>query len=275
MRKIVLLLALFSSFTCWGGITYTAVTRTILGSKNQAGNMRVQAWVDGQHARMDFIESALPQLGSGTYLVSSDGGDTAYYVDPRSKTYERWEIANMIQNMADVMRAMRSQMKVHFEEPKVEKLLDEPGPRMHGFPTRHYRFRTSYTSHIEMYDTETISTEIDEDVWTTTAITEPGLMALLNKRPSSGDEQLDRIIQEEMDKVPGFPLKRITSTRMDSIKETTESRTEMQITELKSTPIAASWFEIPKGYKELDPEDSDINHAIDKLHKQHPEAQDK
>jgi hypothetical protein len=268
MRKLVLLFVLSSALSSWAGITYTAVTRTILGSKNKAGNMRVQAWVNGKRARMDFIQSELPQLESGTYLISSDGGDTAYYVDPRSKTYERWDINNMIANMADVMRAMRSQMKVHFEEPKVQKLLEEAGPRMQGMPTRHYRYRTSYKSHIEMFENETISTDIEEDVWTTTAISEPGLMALLNKRPSSGDEQLDRIIQQEMDKVPGFPLKRITSTRTETTKQTNESRTEMEITELKSADVADSWFEVPKGYKELDPEDSDLGKAVEKLNQQ-------
>jgi hypothetical protein len=273
MRKLLPVLILAFCWPSWAGITYTAVTRTILGSKNQAGNMKVQAWVDGQRARMDFIESALPQLQSGTYLVSSDGGDTAFYIDPRSKTFERWEITNMIANMADVMRALRSQMKVRFEEPKVEKLLEEAGPRMHGMRTRHYRYRTSYTTHIEMAGSETISTEMVEDIWTTTAIVEPGLMELLNKRPSSGDEQLDRIIQKEMDKVPGFPLKRVTSTRTDTKNQTNESRTEMEITDLKKADVAASWFEVPKGYKELDPEDSDLNKALNKLENEHPKSQ--
>jgi Domain of unknown function (DUF4412) len=230
--------------------------------------MKVQAWIEGQRARMDFIESALPQLESGTYLVSSDGGDTAFYIDPRSKTFERWDISNMIANMADVMRAMRSQMKVRFDEPKVEKLLEENGPRMHGMPTRHYRYRTSYTAHIDMAGAETISTEMVEDIWTTTAISEPGLLDLLNKRPSSGDEQLDRIIQKEMDKVPGFPLRRVTSTRTDTKNQTNESRTEMEITELKKADIVNSWFQVPKGYKELDPEDSDMNKAMQKLEQQ-------
>ena len=268
MRR--LLLAVFVAFasTSWAGVTYTAVTRTILGSTNHVGDMRVKAWVDGKQARMDFVESELPQLESGTYLVTSDGGDTAYLVDPRSHTYQRWDINSMIGNMADLMRALRSQMKARFEQPRVEKLLEEAGPLMDGMPTRHYRYRTSYKAYLELNETETISTVTEEDIWTTAAIKEPGLMALLNKRPSSGDEELDRIIQQEMAKVSGFPLKRVTSTRTETTKETSESRTEMEVVELKTVPVAPSVFLLPKGYAELNPNDSDLTNAIKKLEQQ-------
>ncbi len=269
MRKLLLPLAILAfTLPSWAGITYTAVTRTILGSKNHSGDMRVRAWVDGKQARMDFLESSLPELASGTYLITSDGGDSSYLVDPQSKTYERFDMQTMIGSMADLMRAMRSQMKVRFEEPKVEKLLEEEGPTMNGFPTRHYRYRTSYRAVIQMAETETVVTVMDEDIWTTTALTEPGIMALLNKRPSSGDEQLDRIIQTEMEKVPGFPLKHVTSTRMETRKETNESRTEMEVVELKNVPIEPTMFQLPKGYAEIDPDDPSLQNALKKLQQQ-------
>lgn len=266
MRRLVLLFAVLAiSSSCWAGITYTAVTRTILGSNTHAGDMRVRAWVDGKRARMDFVQSSLPELRSGTYLVTSDGGETAFLVDPRSRTFQRFDINSMIGNMADMMRAMRNQMKVRFERPKVDKLLDEPGPVMNGVPTRHYRYRTSYKAVIEMIETDTVATTLEEDIWTTTAITEPGIVALLNKRPSSGDEELDRIVQQEMDKVRGFPLKHITSTRTETSKQTSQSRTEMQVVQLKKVPVAASMFQVPKGYAELEPDDADVNNAMKKL----------
>jgi hypothetical protein len=266
MRRLSLLFVVIAvSPICFAGITYTAVTRTILGSKTHAGDMRVRAWVDGKRARMDFVQSSLPELRSGTYLITSDGGDSAFLVDPRSRTYERFDINTMIGNMADMMRAMRSQMKVRFEEPKVEKLLEEAGPLMNGMRTRHFRYRTSYKAVIEMFETETVATTTEEDIWTTTAITEPGIVALLNKRPSSGDEQLDRIVQQEMDKVPGFPLKHLTSTRTETKKQTSQSRTEMFVLELKKVPVAASLFQIPKGFAELNPNDPDLTKAMKKL----------
>jgi len=272
MRKLLLVLVTLAS-TSWAGITYTAVTRTIVDKKNHAADMRVRAWVEGKQVRIDFVESSLSELESGTYLVSTDGGDTSYLVDPKSKTYQRFDINAMVGNMADLMRAMRSQMKVHFEEPKVEKLLDEVGPKMAGLPTHHYRYRTSYKEYLELYETETISTVLEEDIWTTTAIAQPELMALLNKHASSGDEQLDRIIQKEMEKVPGFPLKRITSTHTETNKSTTESLTEMEIVELKTVPVTSSMFKVPKDFTQLDPNDSDLANALKKLEKKKKQDQ--
>lgn len=269
MRKLLSCLVVLAALPSSAGVTYTAVTRTILGSKTHAGDVRVRAWVEGKQARIEFLESSVPEMETGTYLISKDGGETSYLVDPRSKSYERWDMSAMIGNMADIMRSMRSQMKVRFEEPTVEKLVDELGPQIDGLPTHHYRYRSSYVSHIEMAETETISTVTEEDIWTTTAITDPGVIALLNKRPSSGDEQLDRMIQKEMNKVSGFPLKRITSMRTETKKETSESRTEMEIVEVKTLPIAAGMFQIPKGYMELDPHASDLDNALKKLEKQH------
>lgn len=268
MRKFLPILLLAFTTSSWAGITYTAVTRTILGAKTHAGDMRVQAWIDGKQARMDFIESSLPELQSGTYIVTSDGGDTSFLVDPNTKTFERFDMKTMIGNMADMMRSLRSQMKVRFEEPKVEKLLEEAGPKIDGMPTRHYRYRTSYKAVIEMAETESVATIMEEDIWTTTAITEPGVVALLNKRPSSGDDQLDHIIEKEMAKVPGFPLKHITSTRTETHRQTNESRTEMKVVDLKTVPIAGTMFQVPKGYAELDPNAPDIKNAWKKLQQQ-------
>lgn len=270
MRKL-LLLFLLSSLPAHAGITYTAETRVILGAKDTNGDFRVQGWVSGNRARMEFLQSALPQLETGTYLVSSDGGDNVFLVNPKQKTYERWDISGMVSNMADMMRSMRGEMRVRFEEPKVEKLLEELGPKIDGLPTRHYRFRTSYKASIEMYDTETVSTVEEEDIYTTTAITEPGVKIFLDRRMSSGDEQLDHILEKEMGKVVGFPLRRLTSTRQTTKKMVTETRSEMNIVDLKNIDVDDSLFEVPKGFTEIDPNESPVDRALRQLEKEQKE----
>ena len=274
MRRILLAIVVaVLAVPSWAGITYTAVTRRILGSKASNGDFRVQGWISGKQARMVFLQSELPELGSGSYLVSADGGETVYLVNPTDKTYERWDVAGMVSSMADMMRNMRGEMKVRFEEPTVEKLLEEDGPKMQGMPTRHFRYRTSYKATIEMFEKQTIETVMEEDVWTTTAISEPGVSVFLNRRASSGDEQLDHILTQEMNKVPGFPLKRVTSTTQQTNKQTTQSRSEMEIVELKNVVIPTSMFKVPRGYTEMNPDDSELDKAMKKLErKNHPDA---
>ncbi len=273
MRKILLAI-LFVSLPSFAGITYTAETRTILGAKNSSGDFRVQGWVSGKRARMEFLQSELPELETGTYLVSADGGNTVYLVNPKNKTFERWDTDAMISNMADLMRSMRGEMRVRFEEPKVEKLLDEVGPQMEGMPTRHYRFRTSYKATIDMYEGETVETVMDEEIWTTTAISEPGVKIFLDRRMSSGDEQLDRILEKEMSKVVGFPLRRLTSTRQTTKKQTTESRSEMVVVNIKSLNVADSLFDVPSDFTEIDPNEPDMDRALRKFeHEQQEKKQ--
>jgi hypothetical protein len=270
MRKLLFLI-LLTAPPCFAGITYTAETRTILGAKDSNGDFRVQGWVSGNRARMEFLRSALPELESGTYLISSDGGENVFLVNPKNKTYERWDISAMASNMADMMRAMRGEMRVRFDQPKVEKLLDEPGPQIDGMPTRHYRFRTSYKASIDMYDTETVFTVTEEDIYTTNAIAEPGLKVFLDRRMSSGDEQLDKIVEAEMSKVIGFPLRRLTSTRQTTKKLITDTRSEMNVVEVKKINAADSLFEVPKDFTELDPNESGIERAMRKLENQQKE----
>jgi hypothetical protein len=270
MRKL-LLLFLLTTIPSFAGITYTAETRTILGAKNGNGDFCVQGWVSGNRARMEFLQSQLPELETGTYFVSSNGGDNVFFVNPKNKTFEVWDINAMISNMADMMRSMRGEMRVRFEEPKVEKLLEEDGPKIDGMPTRHYRFRTSYRASIDMYDVQTISTVTEEDIWTTTAIREPGVKIFLDRRMSSGDEQLDRILDKEMSKVAGFPLRRLTSTRQETKKQVTETRAEMNVVDVRELSVPDSIFEVPKGFTELDPNEPGMERALKKLEKEQKE----
>jgi hypothetical protein len=270
MRKLLLFLFL-AVVPAFAGLTYTAETRTILGAKSGNGDFRVRGWVSGNRARMEFLQSALPELETGTYLVSEDGGENVYLVNPKKKTFERWDTGDMISSMADMMRTLRGEMRVRFEEPKVEKLLDEPGPKINGLPTRHYRFRTSYKATIEMYDVETIFTVEDEEIWTTTAINEPGVKIFLDQRQSSGDEQLDRILEKEMSKVVGFPLRQFTSTRQETKKQVTETRSEMNIVEIKTVDVDDTMFRVPKGFTELDPNESGMDRAMRELEQKHGE----
>jgi hypothetical protein len=264
-RLLLLVILAAASLPAWAGVTYTAVTRTIVGSRSSANDFRVRGWVSGNRARMEFLQSQLPEIQSGTYLISNDGGETVYLVKPSQRTSELWDVNGMVSNMADMMRTFRTEMKVRFEEPKVEKLLEENGPVMHGMSTKHFRFRTSYKAYVEIFDKQTISTVMEEEIWTTSDIKEPGIKAFLEKHPSTGDEQLDRILEQEMSKVPGFPLKRTTSTQTETEKRTTVSRTEMEIVELKTVTTPRSLFTIPKSYKEVEPEHTGATRAMTEL----------
>jgi len=257
MRKLIgtFMLTAALALPSAAGVTYTAETRTVTAEDpGHSADIKVRALVSGSKARVTFLEIHLPELGQGRYLLSTDEGKTVYLVDPAGQTFALWDAESMVSGMADLMRRMRRQMKIHFEEPKIVKLLDEKGEMVAGLPTRHYRYRTSYRVRIEIAGNDTINTTVDEDIWTTSALQEPGLRLWLKQDPpTSGDEQLDRIIREEKSKIQGFPLKRITVTKTtDHQGKLTESRTDMLVTEMKTLFVEDSAFQIPSNYKEMD-----------------------
>ena len=232
----------------FAGITFTAKTIS-----NDGGDVAVRALVSGSRAKVTFLQRGSKVSQAGDYLLSLDRGTTLFMVSPGTRTYTRYDTPSMMSGMGQMVQGMRGMMKVTFESPKVEKLLEEDGGLIAGLPTRHYRYRTSYIVSMHVTGDRKASSEIEEDIWTTTQLSDPALTIWLKKAPAAtGDAQLDAMIKAEMDKVQGFPLRRITVTHMhDATGANHESRVEMVVTSVKNTPIAASEFVIPKSYKEV------------------------
>lgn len=247
MRR-VLATILLVSLPSFAGITFTAKTISTEG-----GDVTVRALVSGTRAKVTFLQSGSKIAQSGDYMLSPDQGNTLLLVSPGTRTYTRYDTRTMLSGMGQMVQGMRGMMKVTFESPKVEKILDEDGGIIAGLPTRHYRYRTSYVVSMHVTGDKKATTEIEEDIWTTTHLTDPALAIWLKKGPpATGDTQLDAMIKAEMDKVQGFPLRRITVTHMhDATGADHDSRVEMQVTSVRRMPIASSEFVIPKSYKEV------------------------
>lgn len=253
MRRNVYLttaLLLLAALPAAAGIRYQAVTKT----EGPGGNtMTVEGWVSGEKAKVVFRESSQPMMETGTYLLTKDGGKTIYLVNPEEKTYAEWNLQAML-GMAGALTGggMGPMFKMDFSEPKIEKLADEAGGAIAGLPTRHTKYRTSYTVTVKvmgMGNTSDVVTE--QDVWSTDQLQDTGLGVWLRAAPRSGNEQLDKLIAAEMGKVSGFPLKTVTVTTTKGKKgKETVTRATMEVTSLDRTDVADSTFALPAGYKE-------------------------
>jgi hypothetical protein len=242
---VALLLVFLASAHCFAGATYTAVSRT--QTEAEKNEMKVRGWASGDSSKVEFMHSTDPTLRPGSYMLSTDGGKTIYLVDPSSKSFIRWDI------MA-TLGAGQGMGKIEYLEPRVEKLLEEPGPRILGFPTRHYRFRTTYTVNVELMGRRMSSTSTtEEDIWASTKAMEPAMRILAGQvRPQSGNEQIDRMVKAEMDKVRGLPLKTVSVTRTVGQGRSETLRSEMEITSLRTVSVPASTFSLPAGYKQIE-----------------------
>ena len=231
------------------GWEYTAVTT---GDDSNAPVMEVKGVCDGEQARVEFTGGSGmgPMMAPGSYLVTKDGGRTMHLVNPSERCYSVWDMQAMM-GMAGGMMQM-SGMKI--SNPKVEKLLEESGGTVAGYPTTHYRFRTSYGMEMNMFGMMKSSTAIvrDEDIWATTRIADMGMGVWLKKQDmKTGNPDLDALIKAQTGKIQGIPLRMVSvNTTKDSSGRERVSRSVMEVKQLRSASPAASLFAIPAGYQE-------------------------
>ena len=237
------------------GIHYTARTYQDGANSNKQMKMTVEAWIDGENAKILFNESGNPFMEKGTYLVTNDGGRTLYLVNPEDRTYSEWDLDAIFQLAGNMMQAMGPMMNFRFENPKVETLLEEDGGQIHGFPTTHYRFRTTYTMHMKIMGMKrTQEHESVQDIWSTDEIDHEAFGVWLRRElPSMGDTGLQELVEAEMAKVKGFPLKsidQVTSTGKKGRQQVTRTITEVE--ELDQIQIDPAIYQIPAEYERVD-----------------------
>jgi hypothetical protein len=234
------------------GIHYQATTTTEDAS-GKSGKIQVEGWVSGDKAKVEFKDSNNPMAHAGTYLLTKDGGKTLYLVNPEEKTYAQWDLQAILGLAGSVLQSMGPLLKFEFSDPKVEKLLEEDGGNVAGQPTRHTRFRTSYSMKMKVFGLgNSADTVSEQDIWATTRLQDMGLGIWLRADPPhTGNEQFDKLIAAERDKVTGFPLKTVTTTTTTQKKgKQSVTRQVMEVTQLQTQSVPDSSFEIPAGYEE-------------------------
>ena len=246
-----LLAAMAATQWAHAGWQYTTVTTTdSAGHEKQAAPMTVTGWVEGKKAKMEYKESENPVMKAGTYLVTQDGGQTLFLVNPKERTYSKWDMQVMMTLAGGAMQMM----KMQFSDMKVEKLLDEAGETMCGLPTRHYKIQTSYSMSMNFMGMKQASQVTQmRDMWSTTKLDAAGFAAWLKASEfKTGSDDLDKLIHAETGKIQGFPLKTemVQTTKSGNGKEKVTKSTCL-VTELKETKIDDSQFVLPADYKEV------------------------
>lgn len=232
------------------GIYYEAKTTAQGGRGADAQRATVKAWVDDDNAKVEFVETGNPLLSAGGYMLTRDGGETMYFVNPKDKTYAKYDVKAMMQFAG----GMTKMVNLKITNPRVEKLEERPGGVVLGMPATYYKFRTTYGSSMSVMGFKSESqTETVQEMWVVSELLGRAFGTWLRKEPPSmGDPEMDKLIALEMGKVQGVPLKMVTtSTVTESKKGRTETTTvTMEVTKLEKVPVPESTFVIPANYTE-------------------------
>jgi len=260
-RKLpVIAVLLLSAAPAFAGLTFRQVTKSE-GEKGRSSESETAVSLDDKNARIDMTRMENnPMMRQGFYMLVKDDGATMLMVNPTDKTYARFDPAAMMQGMEGGMRQpQQGGMKMDIEDAKSEKLLEEPGPPILGYATRHLRFHRTWTMVIgtEMMSIKNATDSI-EDVWVTDAIALPKFGHHLGKLNGGFFAQLEKAFGNELEKAQGFPLKRViaSTSKMSGMPMLGgaggKSTSTIEVLEVKEGAVPAVLFEIPPGYRETE-----------------------
>ncbi len=258
MKKILMtaMMVASASVTALAGTHFTAVTTAITDGK-EAQQFTVESWVEGPKARMVF-KGSTTQAGipTGSYIISTDGGRTLYMVNPNDKTYSEWDIDAMLKSAGAAMNAIGGVVKMEVANQQVKTQPPAPGASIVGLPTTHYVFDTTYDLIVKVFGMKHGQHVVShEELWTTTALKDPGFAAWLRKRPpKTGNATIDELVASAFHDVEGMILKQvIKTTTTDKKGRATVTENTMEVVSLEKANVDDSMFTIPKDYREVAP----------------------
>jgi len=240
------------------GYYYEATTANVAEKKKHSDDMKVLAWVDGDKAKIQFVSQEKKGVfADGSYLVTKDGGENVYLVDPRERTYARFDMEEMMAAVGQVMNTMEQlggMMKMEFSDIYSEKLLEEPGGTILGRSTTRYRYKSGYTMNMKVMGfNQQTTTDSIQDLWITTDLDSRGFGVWLrpDRNMKTGNDELDKLISQEMGKINGFPLKTVNVSTMTNKKGKSQQLTSItEVKVLREESIAGDIFGWPSDYTE-------------------------
>lgn len=244
---LVCALVTVAALTAQAGLVMSSTVKS--DGKDKAAQMQnavMTISVQGKGMRMDYVESKNPSFKKGDYMVSNDGGETFYIVQTKDKSYMQFDMS--------MAGGMMSMMNMKASNAKSELLLDESGPKMLGYPTRHTKVRLSYTMEMSFMGMKQKNDVLQEmETWSTTKIDASALEAWAkNFAGRMGNKELDELMKASMKHSKGVPLKMINvMNNTDKNGNKTTQTTINEVTEIKEQTLSAKIFEIPEGYKNV------------------------
>ena len=206
-----------------------------------------RATVDGTKTRVEFLSGNL--YPPGTYVISSDGS-RLFFIDPSKKWYTEFNAAGAVSAIG------ANNIKIDNLHSDTKDLGD--GPMIANTATHHYQLTVDYDVTLTLRQIplkQSVHTVIDN--WMTTMYGDltPNTFA---SSMSTGNADVDRLLELETTKMTGFPLRQTVSIRLTPVTSAAVNsqlkmspRTvlrEMQVSAIRELESKPSDFAIPAGF---------------------------
>ena len=230
----------------------TSVTQSDGGS---AQTTKVNAWSEGPATRIEFTEGdSMGVFGPGSYLISTDSGETLWVVNPAKKTYSAFDPGELLNTADEMMKSMGDMLEMNIVDTHFDKVSEQPGEKLLGYATQRVEFTSGYTVSIKVLG-QTMNQVFDskQTLWAAPAVDASAMSAWLrpDKLMKGMFKGVGDLVEKHMNAIQGAPLKSVVETKATGGMggdSTTVITTE--VTTLRKESVDAAKFQIPDDYTE-------------------------
>lgn len=189
--------------------------RTVDGEKQM---YTVNALYQEDKSRYTFHDQDGNGVAEGSYLLSLDGGKTAYYIDTKENTCHQWNNEELVETLSQFLLKTAGRFNIKASDLEISKLFEKPADTIHGFETKHIRIKLRYTASYRYllfrgrYQIERLA-----DIWVTPKMENIDSAPIFQATwQHTGNDELDRQIQSMLGPDTNYRLRsEIQQTRTD------------------------------------------------------------
>jgi len=235
LRKwIAAVLFVAVSLPVYAASRYTMVTEMVPDGKKPNSEVAVVT-LSGDKGRIDIVERNGSKEKGGLYLMTLDGGKTAVLGHRQKTVCTEWDTQEYFREMGQLLYTVKRWTNLKVTNVNVEKVLDEPGPEILGYATRHVRLKTTAGVKASVLIKKfRYSLEIIDDVWIAPQLEiHPIEKQWIAAQTNTGFEQLDDMLDSWNEQLPAMILKQESIVRLKDLEKEEES-TKTEKIEIKA-----------------------------------------
>lgn len=246
MKRFLLVFVALVASTASAGITYDFTSKTI-GVTNQTIAGAVQA--EGKNLRIDVSRGDGILFPNGSFVLSTDGGHTMTVVNPSAKTWYTLNLADVLGGTDSLLKQFGSAVTLEARNPTVSVTGGKESDAIEGFSTRKSTVKSGYEFALTgLGKPVSMNMQVTSDVWWTDKISRELTNFLQMRGLRTGVEAVDKLIAAQADSIKGFPLKQVTTTKIDFGGRDMTSTTTSTVRNVKMTAVPAAAFTVPAGF---------------------------
>ena len=235
-----------------------SATRTRIETEVQRGDnleKRTDVFtVDANRARLDMYSGEATSTNTSSYMLTVDGGKTWYLSDPVNKktVCTQWDTKSFFTGVGELIHYAQEFVGAEVKHGPVKVTLNEPGPKMLGYNTRHLKLKYSLNAEAWLlFSKREYTLEFHDEVWVSPDLKLSSIEQAWYKAMSeTGYSQLDQLSKKWNQHVSGTVIKMISDVTLHNKtkNERRQKQERVQVTKvetLKSEKITPELFKVP------------------------------